>query len=47
MPRRIDPKCLANTLKSTNSKRPVEEISQCTRFALSELITGKKLDLIY
>ena len=35
MPRRTDPKCLANTLKSTNSKRPVEEISQCTRFALS------------
>ena len=35
MSRRIDPKCEANTLKPANSKRPIEEISQCTRFALS------------
>lgn len=35
MSRRTDPKCVANTLKQANSKRPVEETSQCTRFALS------------
>lgn len=34
MPKEIEPKCQAMTMKHTNSKRPIEEISQCTRFVL-------------
>lgn len=34
MPRKTGPKCIASTRKPPNSKRSVEEIGQCTRFAV-------------